>query len=434
MEKPPHRILVRSLIALGAVLTALAIFAVWTERQVLNTDEWVETSSELLEDEEIQAALNAYLVEELFANVDVQAELEQRLPPPAQPLAGPLAGALRQFAGEVAGRALAAPRVQAAWAEANRAAHQSLINLVEGDGRLAEAAGGAVTLDLQDIVAELAARVGISADIAAKLPEDVAQLEIIQTDQVEAAQTVGAAIRGLAVLFSVLALGSLALAVYLSSGRRRSTVLWAGLALIAAGIFVYALRNVAGDALVDALVKLESSRPAAEASWTISTSLLTSIATTVIVFGALFVLASWLASPRPSAMMARGALAPTLERHSTWAYGVVVTAALVYFALAPTHGLRALLTVGLLLALALAGVAALRRQAAEEFPDAQPGSAMRAIRAWGTGRRSRRAAPAGPAQAEDARLAQLERLGRLREQGTLSAEELAAEKARILTP
>ena len=432
MEKPPHRILVRALIALGAVLTAVAIFAVWTERQVLNTEEWVETSSELLENEEVQSALNAYLVEELFANIDVQAELEQRLPPPAQPLAGPLAGALRQFAGEVAGRALAAPRVQSAWAEANRAAHETLINLVEGDGRLADA-DGAVILDLQEIVSELAARVGISADIAAKLPEEAAQLEIIRTDQIEAAQTVGAAIRGLAVLLTVLALGSLALAVYLAGGRRRNAVLWAGMGLIAAGIAVYALRNVAGDALVDALVKLETSRPAAEASWTISTSLLTSIATTVIVFGALFVLAAWLASQRPSAMMARGALAPTLRRHPAFAYGIVCSAALIYFALAPTHGLRALLTIAILLALALVGVAALRRQAAEEFPDAQPGAGMRAIRAWREDRRSGRAAPAGPAS-EDSRLGQLERLGRLREQGLLSAEELAAEKARILAP
>jgi hypothetical protein len=433
-EKPRHRILVGSLIALGAILTVLAIFAVWAERQVLNTEEWVETSSELLEDAEIQAALNSFLVEELFANIDLQAELEARLPPVAQPVAGPLAGVLRQAAGDVAARALAAPRVQEAWAKANRVAHESLVNLVEGGGELADATGGAVTLDMQAIVTELASRLGISADVAAKLPDDVAQLEILRTDQIGAAQTVGSVIRGLALVFSLVALGSLALAIYLAAGRRRSALFWAGLALIVAGVVVYALRNIAGDAIVDALVKQVTAEPAAEATWSISTSLLTSIATTVIVYGALFVIASWLASPRPSATMARRALAPTLRRHPGWVYGVVVAAALIYFGLAPTHGLRALLTLCVLAALAIAGVASLRSQVEEEFPDAQPGAARLAVRDWVRGLRSGAPAEAATGTGEEARLAQLEQLSRLREQGVLSDEELAAEKARILTP
>jgi hypothetical protein len=40
--------------------------------------------------------------------------------------------------------------------------------------------------------------------------------------------------------------------------------------------------------------------------------------------------------------------------------------------------------------------------------------------------------PPAAAPAEDDRIAQLERLGKLREQGLLTDEELAAEKARIL--
>ena len=81
----------------------------------------------------------------------------------------------------------------------------------------------------------------------------------------------------------------------------------------------------------------------------------------------------------------------------------------------------------MLAALALAGVAALRRQAAEEFPDAQPG----ALRDWARGRRAGPTPEAGPGAPED-RVARLERLSRLRDHGLLTDEELAAEKARIL--
>ena len=105
--------------------------------------------------------------------------------------------------------------------------------------------------------------------------------------------------------------------------------------------------------------------------------------------------------------------------------------ALVYFSLAPTHALRTALTLVLLTALALAGLTALRRQTAAEFPDARAGDTVAGLRAWAAGLRGRRATPA-PAPQEQ-RLEQLERLARLREQGVLSDDEAAAEKARILS-
>ena len=65
METVPHKKVVRGLIALGTVLTVLAIFAVWADRQALNTDEWVNTSGKLLENQKVKSALSEYLVNEL---------------------------------------------------------------------------------------------------------------------------------------------------------------------------------------------------------------------------------------------------------------------------------------------------------------------------------------------------------------------------------
>ena len=428
MKRPPHRILVPVLVGLGTVLTVLAIFGVWAERQVLNTDEWVQTSSELLRDDDVQAALQTYLVDQLFANVDVQAEVAARLPPRAQPLAGPIKGAIEQLANEVAKRALDSPRVQAAWAQANRTTHGLLLNLIEGDGQLVDAQGGVVTLDLSALVAELASRLGISEDVAQKLPESAAQVEIMRADQIEGAQKAARAIRGLAVVLSLLALGALALAIYLSAGRRPKAILWCGVGLVVAGVAVLTVREAAGQAILDALVKNDAVRPAADSTWSIATSLLTSIATTVIVYGALFVVAAWLGSSFASARVTRGVLAPALRDHVGWFYGLVGFAGLLYFALAPTHGIRALLTLAALVALAAAGVVALRRMTAREFPDATAFQLPRLRLPMPAGRAAAATAPA-PA---DARLDQLERLARLREQGILNDEELAAEKARLL--
>ncbi len=427
MDRPRHRILVPALVALGGVLVVLAVFAVWAERQVLNTDEWVNTSSQLLQDDDVQAALQTYLVDQLFDNVDVQAEVAARLPPRAQPLAGPIKGALEQLANEVAKRALDSPRVQAAWEQANRTAHELLLNLIEGDGTLVQAQGGVVTLDLHALVQEVASRLGIGPEIADKLPASAAQIEILRSDQIKAAQTAANLIRKLAIVFSLIGLGSFGLAIYLSAGRRPRTILSCGVALVIAGIAIYALRAAAGQAILDALVKNDAVRPAADSTWSIATSLLTSVATTVIVYGALFIAAAWLGSSFGAARATRRSLAPALRDHISWFYGLVGFAGLMYFSLAPTHGVRALLTLLALFGLTALGVAALRRQAVEEFPDAT-GFALPRVRMP-----SRSHEPAPAPTAADSRLDQLERLARLREQGVLTDEELAAEKARLVS-
>ena len=42
-----HHKLALAIIAVASILSLLAIFALWANRQLLNTDNWTETSSEL---------------------------------------------------------------------------------------------------------------------------------------------------------------------------------------------------------------------------------------------------------------------------------------------------------------------------------------------------------------------------------------------------
>ena len=81
MPEPPRlRRTAIAIIVLASVIAFFAVFAVWAKRQVLETDTWTETSTELLADHEVQTALNNFLIDRLFAKVDVEAELKERLP------------------------------------------------------------------------------------------------------------------------------------------------------------------------------------------------------------------------------------------------------------------------------------------------------------------------------------------------------------------
>ena len=70
-----RRRLVRALIVLGSLLAFLSVFAIWTERQALDTGEWTNTSGRLIQNAKIREAVSNYLVDQLYENVDVRGSL-----------------------------------------------------------------------------------------------------------------------------------------------------------------------------------------------------------------------------------------------------------------------------------------------------------------------------------------------------------------------
>src|SRR2546429_10007638 len=86
----------RVLLVLATVLTVVAIFALWVNRQALDTNEWTRTSTRLLQDSRIRSALSTYIVDQLYANVDVAGPLRSLAPQGLKALAGPPPGGLRE--------------------------------------------------------------------------------------------------------------------------------------------------------------------------------------------------------------------------------------------------------------------------------------------------------------------------------------------------
>ncbi len=161
---------VKALVILGSVLAFLSVFAIWTERQALNTDDWVETSGRLIQNQTIRAELSDYLVDQLYENVNVEAELKEILPGDTKDLAGPAAGGLRQVAGNGAEKVLETSTAQDLWEDANRSAHEQLIAVLEDKGDAVSTEEGTVSLNLGSLLTNLADQVGIGADLAKNSP------------------------------------------------------------------------------------------------------------------------------------------------------------------------------------------------------------------------------------------------------------------------
>jgi len=449
---------VKALVVLGSLLAFLSVFAIWTERQALNTDDWVDTSGRMIQNEEIRSAVSDYLVDQLYANVDVEKELEGILPGDLKDLAGPASGGLRQVAGGGAEEVLQTSTAQELWKNANRSAHEQLLAVLENKKEAVETAEGEVTLNLGSLVTNLADQVGIASQLADKLPPDAGQVTILRSDELKAAQDIAVGIKGLALVLTLLTLLCFGVAIYISRDGRWVTVLLCGIGLVAAGFAVIVFREIAGGIVVDQLVKEESVKPAAEAAWSIGTSLMVSIATTVIVFGVLFGIAGWLGSPTGSAKGTRRFMSPFLRDYVPYVYAGLVVLVCFWFLSASVQNLRSFLTTLIVASFVAFGIHELRRQSEEEFPDVQVsdyfgGARERVVGAVKSANISERASKlrlpemrrpdgdegdAGPSvgpqlDQEESRLKRLERLAELHAKGVLTDEEFAAEKARVLS-
>jgi hypothetical protein len=162
-REPKHRrrALVWFLVVLASVVLLVSMIANWVQTEVLDSGQFADNTDEILQNKDVQEQLGIFAVDELYANVDVQAQIEQRLPSAAQPLAAPVTAATRQLATNVAETALASPRVQDLVATAIDGAQQRFVSLIENKDQFVSTQGGVVTLEYGSFVADLAARLGV---------------------------------------------------------------------------------------------------------------------------------------------------------------------------------------------------------------------------------------------------------------------------------
>jgi Short C-terminal domain len=402
-------IAVGALLVIGTLLWILLGLGIWANRQVLNTDNWVDTSDALLQDEDIRNAVGLFIVDRLYQSDEVAQEIEDVLPPRLDPLAKPAAAGLKQVAQRNAGRVLGSDAALNAWENANRVAHRTLLRIIESD-----VANEDVSLDLENLFKQMAASTGLPTSAVDKLPANVRTLKIAGPDQLKTARDALDLFSTILWVLLVLAVASFAGAIALSHDRRRAVIKVGG-CLMLAGIALLALRRLGGTLVDDALADAPNAHAVADDVWVIATSLQVDVAQGSFLFGLFLAVGAWLAGAGRRATAIRRVSAYPLREHPGIVRAVLGIAILLLIVWGPVPWTQRWWGILIFTILAFAWLEWIRRRTLEQFPD-EPAPHMSLRLPWRRGGRS----------------GELERLDALRARGVLSQEEFDREKAALL--
>lgn len=354
------------LIVLAAFIALVSALTVWVKRQALDTNNWTNSSAQLLENDKVRGALSVYLVDQLYQNVNVGAELQTQLPPQLKGVAAPLAGALRQLLVRTADALLARPRVQELWKQANRRAHKRFIDLLDGHKSALESTNGNVVLNLEPLIEQLTQQGGFVGKLATRIPPDAGQIVILKSNQLETARKAIKVLRFLSYFLVFLVLALYALAVYLARGRRQ-ILMGVGVSAFVVGLLVLVVRRLAGNYFIDALTTNAVNKDAVSVVWAIETNLLRNVGINILIYASVVIFAAWIAGPSRPATWVRRVSAPTMRDNPWVVFGLVALVLLIILWTGPTDSQR-IYPLLVLFALAFVGTEVLRRQTLREFP------------------------------------------------------------------
>src|SRR5262249_1869340 len=159
----------RVLTIAGVVILVVSVLANFVKREALDADRFHDTARAMIADSTIRNQVAATLSDQLYANVDVSAALQKRLPANLQGLAGPFAGAPREAVDRSAQRLLEQPRVQSVFVNVSTAAERQLVAVLDGNTKVLKTTHGNVVLDVRPLVLDLGSRFSFVSNLQSRI-------------------------------------------------------------------------------------------------------------------------------------------------------------------------------------------------------------------------------------------------------------------------
>ena len=231
VKQPKHR--ARSFFAGFFAVIAIVGFMLfnisyWVSYTITHTDKFVATMQPLLQDPAIQQALTTEISTALFAQVNVEQELKNNLPPNVQFLAAPLAGQIQSFTTSKIGEVLASPQAEKAWETILQVGHQKILAYIENPNN-----DGTISVDdLYVLAGNSLSNTSVGFIFNKDIPDKIGSIQVAQIDGVEQARSAINALKSLSLVLGLATLISAILALLLSQNRKKMAIGLAAFSLI----------------------------------------------------------------------------------------------------------------------------------------------------------------------------------------------------------
>jgi hypothetical protein len=311
------------LIVLGCVLAPVAGVSVWINNQVSDTDRFVRTVSPLVSDPDVQNALTNRLTATVFQYVDVQsiaddgvdALANQGLPPALvdrlKTLTPTLTSAVTGFVRDRIAELVASPAFASVWNQVIQVAHKKMDAVLSGDSDSVVVRGDTVFLDLAPFIDLAKQRLSDRGlTIVDQIPEVHPTVALAKADTLVRAQSAYSALDTVAGVLPWIVLLLLIVGIYLARNRFRALV-GTGLGIALAMVVLGAGLLVARGLLVNAVPSRAA--PATASGFDIIVAYLRLGLRALLVLGLVLALAGFLAGRSESAVRIRRSVAGRLH-------------------------------------------------------------------------------------------------------------------------
>jgi hypothetical protein len=309
-----RRIVSAVLLVVGIILVPVSASAIWVRNTLLDTDQYVETIGPLAANPDIQQGLADRITTALFADDRVENRIADALPPRADVLAAPIAGGLEGVTNEAALKLFESEQFETVWENANRRAHSALVDVLTGGGSRISTEDGTVSVNIEQIFDNVKQRLddrGITVFDDVELPAKYQSVVLIQSKELESAQSGVDLLQKLAWILPFVALLCLGGSIALARDRRRR-LMWVGIWSVVAVMIQLALLSVGRNFYLEAITRSGVRRGSAGAVWDQLTMFLRQSGLTLIVLAVVIAIAAWVAGPSRGAIRVR----------SLWAHGL----------------------------------------------------------------------------------------------------------------
>jgi hypothetical protein len=314
-----RRIVSAVLLVVGIILVPVSASAIWVRNTLLDTDQYVDTIGPLASNPDIQQGLADRVTTALFADDRVETRIADALPPRADVLAAPIASGLEGVTNEAALKLFESDQFETVWENANRRAHSALVDVLTGGGSRISTEDGTVSVNIEQIFDNVKQRLddrGITVFDDVELPAKYQSVVLIQSQELESAQSGVDLLQKLAWILPFVALLCLGGSIALARDRRRR-LMWVGIWSVVAVMIQLALLSVGRNFYLEAITSSGVRRGSAGAVWDQLTSFLRQSGLTLIVLAVLIAVAAWVAGPSRGAIRIRSLWTRGLGRETS---------------------------------------------------------------------------------------------------------------------